>query len=148
MKVLLEQDVKGTGKKGEIVDVSDGYARNYLLPRKLAAPADAQAINAASIQKSAAAHRKFQAGLAARDMAKQLEGVAVTVRAKVGENGRLFGAITGKEIAAALKEQKQVEIDKKKISLAEPIRALGEYTVRVSLFENTFAAVKVVVEKE
>ena len=148
MKVLLEQDVKGTGKKGEIVDVSDGYARNYLLPRKLAAPADAQAINAASIQKSAAAHRKFQAGLAARDMAKQLEGVAVTVRAKVGENGRLFGAITGKEIAAALKEQKQVEIDKKKIGLAEPIRALGEYTVRVSLFENTFAAVKVVVEKE
>jgi len=107
MKVLLEQDVKGTGKKGEIVDVSDGYARNYLLPRKLAAPADAQAVNAASIQKSAAAHRKFQAGVAARDMAKQLEGVAVTVRAKVGENGS-----------------------------------------RVSLLENTFAAVKVVVEKD
>ena len=148
MKVLLEQDVKGTGKKGEIVDVSDGYARNYLLPRKLAAPADAQAVNAASIQKSAAAHRKFQAGVAARDVAKQLEGAVVTVHAKVGENGRLFGAITGKEIAAALKEQRQVEIDKKKIGLAEPIRALGEYTVRVSLFENTFAAVKVVVEKE
>jgi len=148
MKVLLEQDVKGTGKKGEIINVSDGYARNYLLPRKLATPADAQAINAAKIQKSAAAHRKFQAGMAARDMAKQLEGASVTVRAKVGENGRLFGAITGKEIAAALKEQKQVEIDKKKIALSEPIRALGEYTVRVSLFENTFAAVKVVVEKE
>ena len=148
MKVLLEQDVKGTGKKGEIINVSDGYARNYLLPRKLATPADAQAINAAKIQKSAAAHRKFQAGMAARDLAKQLEGASVTVRAKVGENGLLFGAITGKEIAAALKEQKQVEIDKKKIALSEPIRALGEYTVRVSLFENTFAAVKVVVEKE
>ena len=148
MKVLLEQDVKGTGKKGEIVEVSDGYARNFLLPRKLAAPADAQAINAASIQKSAAAHRKFQAGLTAREQAKQLEGVAVTVRAKVGENGHLFGAITGKEIAAALKEQRQVEIDKKKIALAEPIRALGEYTVRVSLFENTFAAVRVIVEKD
>ena len=147
MKVLLEQDVKGTGKKGEIVEVSDGYARNFLLPRKLAAPADAQAINAASIQKSAAAHRKFQAGLTAREQAKQLEGVAVTVRAKVGENGHLFGAITGKEIAAALKEQRQVEIDKKKIALADPIRALGEYTVRVSLYENTFAQVKVVVEK-
>jgi large subunit ribosomal protein L9 len=147
MKVLLEQDVKGTGKKGEIIEVSDGYARNYLLPRKLAAPADAQAINAAKIQKSAAAHRKFQAGMAAREMAKQLEGAAVTVRAKVGENGRLFGAITGKEIAAALKEQKQIEIDKKKISLSEPIRALGEYTARVSLFENTFASVKVVVEQ-
>ena len=148
MKLLLEQDVKGTGKKGEIVEVSDGYARNFLLPRKLAAPADAQAINAASIQKSAAAHRKFQAGLQARDLAKQLEGAAVTVRAKVGENGHLFGAITGKEIAAALKEQKQVEIDKKKIALAEPIRALGEYTVRVRLFENTIDAVKVVLEKD
>ena len=147
MKLLLEQDVKGTGKKGEIVEVSDGYARNFLLPRKLAAPADAQAINAASIQKSAAAHRKFQAGLQARDLAKQLEGAAVTVRAKVGENGHLFGAITGKEIATAIAEQKQVEIDKKKISLSDPIRALGEYTVRVSLYENTFAQVKVVVEK-
>ena len=148
MKVLLEQDVKGTGKKGEIIDVSDGYARNYLLPRKLATPADAQAVNAAKIQKSAAAHRKFQAGMEARELAKQLEGAAVTVHAKVGENGRLFGAITGKEIAAALKEQKQIEIDKKKIALPEPIRALGEYIVRISLFENTFASVKVVVTKD
>lgn len=147
MKVLLEQDVKGTGKKGEIAEVSDGYARNFLLPRKLATPADAQAVNAASIQKSAAAHRKFQAGVAARDLAKQLEGAAVTVKAKVGENGHLFGAITGKEIAAALMEQKNLEVDKKKIALADPIRALGEYNVRVSLYENTFANVKVVVEK-
>ena len=147
MKLLLEQDVKGTGKKGEIVDVLDGYARNFLLPRKLATPADAQSINAASIQKSAAAHRKFQAGVAARELAKQLDGVVVTVKAKVGENGHLFGSITGKEIAAALKEQKQVEVDKKKIALGDPIRALGEYNVRVSIYENTFANVKVVVEK-
>lgn len=147
MKVLLEQDVKGTGKRGEIVEVSDGYARNFLLPRKLATPADAQAINAANIQKSAAAHKKFQAGMAAREQAKLLEGAVVKVGAKVGENGHLFGAVTGKEIAAALKEQKQIDIDKKKISLAEPIRALGEYTARVSLFENTFASVTVIVEK-
>lgn len=147
MKVLLEQDVKGTGKKGEIADVSDGYARNYLLPRKLATPADAQAINAASIQKSAAAHKKFQAGVAARDLAKQLENVVITVKAKVGENGHLFGSITGKEIAAALMEQKQVEVDKKKIALADPIRALGEYTIRISVYENTFANIKVIVEK-
>jgi len=148
MKVLLEQDVKGTGKKGEVVSVSDGYARNFLLPHKLATPADAQAINAANIQKSAAAHRKFQAGVDARDMAKKLEGVSVTVRAKVGENGRLFGAVTGKEIAAALKEQTGVEIDRKKIALTEPIRSLGETSVRVSLFENTFASLKVVVVKD
>ena len=147
MKLLLEQDVKGTGKKGEIVEVSDGYARNFLLPRKLATPADAQAVNAASIQKSAAAHKKFQAGVTARDLAKQLEGAVITVKAKVGENGHLFGSITGKEIAAALAEQKHVEIDKKKIALADPIRALGEYNVRVSLYENTFALVKVNVEK-
>lgn len=147
MKLLLEQDVKGTGKKGEIVDVSDGYARNFLLPRKLATPADAQAVNAANISKSAAAHKKFQAGVAARELAKQLEGAVITVKAKVGENGHLFGSITGKEVAAALAEQKQVEIDKKKIALTEPIRALGEYDIRVSLYENTFALVKVVVEK-
>ncbi len=147
MKVLLEQDVKGTGKKGEIADVSDGYARNFLLPHKLATPADAQAINAASIQKSAAAHKKFQAGVAARDLAKQLENVVINVKAKVGENGHLFGSITGKEIAAALMEQKQVEVDKKKIALAEPIRALGEYTIRISVYENTFANIKVIVEK-
>ena len=147
MKLLLEQDVKGTGKKGEIVDVSDGYARNFLLPRKLATPADAQAVNAANISKSAAAHKKFQAGVAARELAKQLEGAVITVKAKVGENGHLFGSITGKEVAAALAEQKQVEIDKKKIALADPIRALGEYNVRVSLYENTFALLKVTVEK-
>ena len=102
MKLLLEQDVKGTGKKGEIVEVSDGYARNFLLPRKLATPADAQAVNAASISKSAAAHKKFQAGVAARELAKQLEGAVVTVKAKVGENGHLFGSITGKEVAQAI----------------------------------------------
>ena len=147
MKLLLEQDVKGTGKKGEIVDVSDGYARNFLLPRKLATPADAQAVNAANISKSAAAHKKFQAGLAARELAKQLEGAVVTVKAKVGENGHLFGSITGKEVAAAIFEQKNVDIDKKKVALSEPIRSLGEYTIRVSLYENTFAQVKVIVEK-
>ena len=147
MKLLLEQDVKGTGKKGEIVDVSDGYARNFLLPRKLATPADAQAVNTANISKSAAAHKKFQAGVAARELAKQLEGAVVTVKAKVGENGHLFGSITGKEIAQAISEQKHVEIDKKKVALAEPIRSLGEYSIRVSLYENTFALVKVIVEK-
>lgn len=147
MKVLLEQDVKGAGKKGEVVEVSDGYARNFLLPRKLASPADAAAINAANISKSAAAHRKFQAGVSARDAAKQLEGAVLTVSAKVGENGRLFGAVTAKEIAAAMKEQRGLDIDKKKISLSEPIRALGEYTARISLFENTFASVQVIVKE-
>ena len=147
MKVLLEQDVKGTGKKGEIVNVSDGYARNFLLPRKLATPADAAAVNAANISKSAAAHRKFQAGVAARDVAKQLEGAVLTVSANVGDNGKLFGTITGKEIAAALKEQKGIEVDKKKIALSEPIRSTGEFTAKVSLFENTSAVIAIVVKE-
>lgn len=145
MKVLLEQDVKGQGKKGEVINVSDGYARNYLFPHKLATPADASAINAANIQKSAAAHRKFEAGLKARELAKQLEGAVVTVKVNVGENGKLFGTVTGKEIAAALQEQKGIEIDRKKISV-ETIRGTGEYPAKVSLYENTAANIKVIVK--
>lgn len=144
MKVLLEQDVKGTGKKGEIVDVSDGYARNFLLPRRMAQPADASAINAAQIQKSAAQHRKFTAGVKARENASALEGKRITIHAKVGENGKLFGAITAKEVCAALKEQQGIDIDKKKISI-EPIKMTGEYTAKASLFENVFASFKVIV---
>lgn len=146
MKVLLLQDVKGTGKKGEVVNVSDGYARNFLLPRKLADPADAQAINAANIQKSAAQHRKFTAGVKAREQAKALDGQTVRVKARVGENGKMFGTVSGKEIAAALQEQKGIEIDRKKISV-DPIRALGEYTAKLSLFEGVSATVKVIVEE-
>ena len=147
MKVLLEQDVKGTGKKGDIVNVSDGYARNFLFPKKLAAPADASAVNAANIQKSAAAHRRFTAGVKAREDSKKLEGQTVTITARVGEGGKLFGAITGKEIAAALKEQKDFDIDRKKIALAEPIHTTGEYTAKISLFEGTSAQIRVIVRE-
>lgn len=146
MKVLLLQDVKGTGKKGEVVNVSDGYARNFLLPRKLADPADAQAINAANIQKSAAQHRKFTAGVKAREQAKALDGQVVRVKARVGENGKMFGTVSGKEIAAALEAQKGVTVDRKKISV-DSIRALGEYTAKLSLFEGVSATVKVIVEE-
>ncbi|MDD3400219.1 MAG: 50S ribosomal protein L9 [Eubacteriales bacterium] len=146
MKVLLEQDVKGTGKKGDIIDVSDGYARNFLLPRKMASPADAQAINAMNIQKSAAQHRKFQAGVAAREQVKQLEGASVVVKARVGENGKLFGTVAGKEIAQALKEQRGVDADKKKISI-EPIRSVGEYTAKISLFEGVSTTFTVIVKE-
>ena len=146
MKVLLGQDVKGTGKKGEIVEVSDGYARNFLLPRKMATPADAAAVNAARIQKSAAQHRKFTAGVAARENAAKLEGKRVTIHARVGENGKLFGAITGKEVAAALEEQHGISIDRKKIAV-DPIKTTGEYAAKASLFENVSAAFTVVVSE-
>ena len=146
MKVLLLQDVKGSGKKGEVINVSDGYARNFLLPRKMAEPADAQAINAANIQKSAAQHRKFTAGVKARETAQALDGHTIHVKARVGENGKLFGTVSGKEISAALKEQKGVDVDRKKISV-DPIRALGEYTAKLSLFEGVSVTVKVIVEE-
>lgn len=146
MKVLLLEDVKGSGKKGEVINVSDGYARNYLLPRKMAEPADAQAINAANIQKSAAQHRKFTAGIKAREIAQALEGHTIHVKARVGENGKLFGTVSGKEIAAALKEQKGIDVDKKKIAV-DTIRALGEYPAKLSLFEGISVTVKVIVEE-
>ena len=110
----------------------------------MATPADASAVNAANIQKSAAQHRKFTAGIKARENAGQLEGKRVTIHANVGENGKLFGAITAKEVAAALKEQQGLDIDRKKISI-EPIKTVGEYTAKASLFENVSAAFKVVV---
>lgn len=145
MKVLLNQDVKGTGKKGEIVDVSDGYARNFLLPRKMAAPADSASINAAQIQKSAAQHRKFTAGVKAREQAQKLDGASVRVRANVGENGKLFGTVSAKEIAQALKEQKGIDLDRKKIAV-DTIRATGTYTAKASLFEGVSAVFSVIVE--
>lgn len=147
MKVLLEQDVKGTGKKGEIAEVSDGFARNFLLPRGLASPADAASINAANIKKSAAAHKKFSEGVAARALAAKLEGKSVVIPVKVGENGKLFGAVSGKEVAAALSEQLDLTVDKKKIALSETIRSTGEYTAKISLFEGTSATVRVLVKE-
>lgn len=146
MQVVLEQDVKGTGKKGEIVNVSDGYARNFLLPRKLASPADKAALNAMNIQKSAAQHRRFTVGNKAREDAKAIEKLTVTIPVKMGENGKMFGSVTGKEVAAALKEQHGMEIDKKKIAM-DQIRSTGEYVARISLFEDVKANLKVVVKE-
>ena len=147
MKVVLEQDVKGTGKKGEVVNVSDGYARNFLLPRKMASPADASAVNAMNIQKSAAQHRKFEAGVKARELAKKLDNAMVKVPVRVGENGKMFGTVSGKEVAAAIQEQLGFEVDKKKISI-DTVRSTGEYVAKLSLFEEVKANLKVIVEEQ
>ncbi len=147
MKVVLEQDVKGTGKKGEVVNVSDGYARNFLLPRKMASPADASAVNAMNIQKSAAQHRKFEAGVKARELAKKLDNAMVKVPGRVGENGKMFGTVSGKEVAAAIQEQLGLEVDKKKISI-DTVRSTGEYVAKLSLFEEVKANLKVIVEEQ
>ncbi len=143
MKVLLQQDVKGTGKAGDIVNVSDGYARNFLIPRKLAVPADAGNINAANIKKSAAKHRIEVQRKNARELASGMSDLTVRVYSKAGEGGRLFGSVTGKEIAAALKEQYDITVDKKKIRIPEPIKQTGITTVSAHMFEQTDAQFKV-----
>ena len=130
MKVILQQDVKGQGKKGQMVEVSDGYARNFLLPRKLAVSATAEE-----------AAEKAQA----EATAKQLEGLMVKITAKAGEGGRLFGAVTAKEISEALAEQHQVEIAKTKLVLDEPIKACGGYQIRAKLGYEVVGTVNVMV---
>lgn len=143
MKVLMLKDVKGTGSEGEIVNVSDGFGRNYLIPRKLAVLADAKNINAAKIKKAAAEHRIEVQRKTAKELASGMSDLTVRIYAKAGENGRLFGSITGKEIADALKEQYDLSVDKKKIRIPEPIKALGIYEVSAHMFEQTDAAFKV-----
>ena len=134
MKIMLKQDVHGTGKAGDIVTVSDGYASNFLIPRGLAVPADAGTINAANIRKQAAKHRVEVQRKNAQALAADMSKLSVKVYCKAGENGRLFGAVTGKEIAT---------VDKKKIRIDEPIKAVGIYTVCAHMFEQTDANFKV-----
>ena len=143
MKVLLQQDVKGTGAAGDIVNVSDGYARNFLIPRKLALPADAGNINAANIKKNAAKHRIEVQRKNAKELASGMSNLTVRVYAKAGDGGRLFGSVTGKEIADALKEQYDITVDKKKIRIPEPIKQTGIVTVSAHMFEQTDAQFKV-----
>ena len=133
MKVIFHEDVKGQGKKGELKEVSDGYARNYLLPRKLASEATADNINALKLKEKARAAQIEKEKAQAMENAKKLEGVQVVVRAKAGSNGKLFGAVTSQEISNALKEQFGIEVEKNKIVQAEPIKNYGSYTVKAKL---------------
>ena len=133
MKVILLQDVKGQGKKGEMKEVSDGYARNYLIPRNLATQATADNLNALKIKEKAAAAKAAKEKALAEENAKKLEGVQVIIRAKAGSSGKLFGAVTSAEIADALREQYGIDIEKNKIVQGEPIKAYGSYTVKARL---------------
>ena len=133
MKVIFNADVKGQGKKGELKEVSDGYARNYLLPRKLANEATADNLNAFKLKEKAKAAQIAREKAEAEENAKRLGEVTVTVRAKAGGAGKLFGAITSQEISDALKEQHGIEIEKNKIVQAEPIKTFGSFSVKVKL---------------
>ena len=133
MKVILQQDVKGQGKKGEMINVSDGYARNFLLPRKLAVLATAENVNTMKKQEKARLKQQAEEKAQAEETARKLEGILVTVRAKAGEGGRLFGAVTAKEVSEALAAQHGIEIPKARLVLDEPIKACGSYTLKARL---------------
>lgn len=142
MKVVLLADVKGHGKKGELCNVSDGYARNFLFPKKLAIEADNAALNELKTREEAAAHHKKEEINAAKETASKLEGKTVVIKAKAGGSGKLFGAVTSKEIAAEIKNNLGVEIDRKKMNVAD-IKNYGEYTAEIKLYQGIIAKVNV-----
>lgn len=133
MKVIFNVDVKGQGKKGEMKEVSDGYARNFLLPKNLASEATTDNINALKLKEKAKANQIAKEKAAAMETAEKLSGIQVTIRAKAGNGGKLFGAVTSQEISKALKEQHGIEIEKNKIVMKDSIKNFGGYTVKAKL---------------
>ena len=144
MKVVLLQDVKGLGKKGELVNTSDGYARNFLFPRKLALEANSQAMSELKNREAAEKHRIDMEIAAAKASAEKLEGKTVRLTAKAGANGKLFGSVTPKDVAAAIAQQFSIELDKRKV-VVEDIKAFGTYPVEVKLYNGISAAMFVMV---
>ena len=145
MKVILQQDVRGQGKKGQLVEISDGYARNFLLPRKLAVPAPAENINTMKLQEKARQAQMAAEKAEAQALAEKLQGIQVKLAAKAGEGGRLFGAVTSKEIAEALSAQFGLNIAKTKLVLDEPIKACGGYQIKAKLGYEIVGTVNVLV---
>ena len=148
MKVILKADVRGKGKKGQMIEVAEGYARNFLMPKGLAVPATADAVNTMRLQEKAKAKADAEAKAAATEIAEKLKGLQVKVVSKGGEGGKLFGAVTGREISAALKEQHGVDIDSKKLVLDEPIKSFGSYQVKAKLGFEISGTVYVIVTEE
>ena len=146
MKVILLQDVKGKGKKGQMIEVSDGYARNFMLPKKLAIEATPDAINTMKMNDKATAERIAKEKTAALELSTKLRGMTLVVTAKGGGQGRLFGAVTNAEIAAALEKQ-GIKLDKRKIVLAENIKNVGTYTVTCKLGYEINAPLTVKIEE-
>ena len=148
MQIILLEDVKSLGKKGDIVNVSDGYARNFVLPKKLGVEANAKNKNDLKLQKANADKVAAEQLAAAKDLAQLLETKEVTVKIKSGEGGRTFGSVSSKEIAQAAKEQCDLELDKKKIQLPEALKALGVYEVGVKLHPKVTGKLRVKVVEE
>lgn len=148
MKVILLADVKGTGSKEQIVEVSDGYARNFLFPRKLAMEATSTAMNAVQRAKAAEDHRESLRRKEAVETGEKLRNKTINLSARAGEKGRLYGSITGQEVADALEAQHGIKVEKRRVELSEPIRAIGEYEVSVWLYAGITVPMQVHVTAE
>lgn len=148
MIVILNRDVKGTGKAGDVVKVSDGYARNMLIPRGYATEATDGNIRSLEKQKAIAAEKKAEEKAAAQELAEKIRKLSVTIRTKAGDGGRIFGSITSKDIADAVKSQHKLTVDKKKIQLDSPIKETGETSVNIKLYPEVTTTLKVVIVAE
>ncbi len=148
MKVILTQDVKGTGRAGEVKEVADGYARNFLIPRKLAVPASAGALKGVEQRRAAEEKRAATEETAARALAEQIAAASVVLTARVGDQGRLYGSITSGDVAEALNTRLGQAVDKRRVELEEPIRQLGTYTVPIRLHRAVTATLTVEVQAE
>ena len=148
MKVIFNEDVRGQGKRGEMKEVSDGYARNYLLPRKLASEATPDMLNAFKLKEKAKKAQMAREKAQAEENAKRLEGVVVKISARAGQGGRLFGAITSQEISDALREQHGIEIEKNKIVQSDPIKSFGNFEVKAKLGYEVSGKINVLVVEQ
>lgn len=145
MKVILQQDVKAQGKKGQLIDVSDGYARNFLLPRGLAIEATSSAVNVMKTQQEAKNHHKEVEIENAKKLAQRLNEISVTIPVKGGASGKIYGSVTSKEISQVLLEKEKIDIDKRKIVLNDTIKNYGEYTAVIKLYPEISANIKIIV---
>lgn len=143
MKVILLADIKGVGKKDEVINASDGYARNFLLPKKLAVEANSENMSKLKAKNDSNAYKKSVEKEEAQKISDKLKGILLKIQVKTGENGKIFGSITSKEIADNLKEQYKIEIDKKKIDLKEPVKTLESFSVNIKLYEGVVGTLKV-----
>lgn len=146
MKVILKQDVKGLGKKEQMVEASDGYARNFLFPKGLAVEANASNINMMKTKKEAEAHRKEKEIAQAKELAKKIKDITITLKVKAGDNGKLFGSITSKDVAEAMKTQQNLEIDKKKLVMPDTVKSVGTFDVEVKLYPEISSKFTVKIE--
>ena len=143
MKVILLDNIKGVGKKDEIINASDGYARNFLFPKKLAVEANNENLNKLKTKKQSEQYKKDVDKANAQEIAKKLDGITLSIKVKAGENGKIFGGVTAKEIAEELNKQYKIDIDKKKIVLNENIKNIGSFDINIKLYEGVLGTLKV-----